>query len=346
MDREEPPRRRPLITYVDDSSGASPSIDTTLYEPYNSLIPTPQASLLTLWDELRVPHKPKKQLHGETLPIIGIVVDPNELTFSLPDVSRRRLIEELQKWSSPRTIRFPLRRWQKLCGWVNWVLNVFPLLRPCLNNVYPKLSGKTLRNQNITVNNAIRSDFRWALQALDRLPPIRILDSLMWTPEDADVIVLSDACPSGLGFWVPSTSQGFYAPSPFSTPPFIFYLEALCALNALLHVSQSASPKAKLLLYTDNQNTVDIFSSLRCLPAYNEIIKASVVLRLDAEVDVRVLHIPGEDNQIADALSRMDFDRALRLRPSLSISSFTPFCPVEASSTTEPPHLQLGGGKK
>jgi hypothetical protein len=75
----------------------------------------------------------------------------------------------------------------------------------------------------------------------------------------------------------------------------------------------------------------------------NGIIKASVDLRLHNEVDIRVLHIPGEDNQIADALSRMDFDRALSLRPSLMISSFTPFCP---DADDEPPQPKLGGGQK
>jgi hypothetical protein len=336
----------PLITYVDDSSGAAPATETTFYEPYGTDIPTPQASLLALWDELRVPHKPSKQVHGETLTVIGILVDPNNLTFSLPDIARQRLTLELEKWSSPRTIRFPLRRWQKLCGWINWILNVYPLLRPCLNNVYPKLAGKSRRNQHITLNNSVRSDFRWALDTLNSLPPIRILDSIIWDADDAGVTVLCDACPDGLGFWVPATSRGFYAPSPFASPPFIFYLEALCTLNALLFVSDTACPATRVLIYTDNQNTVDIFSSLRCLPAYNGIVKASVDFRLRAGLDLRVLHIPGAENGVADALSRNDFNRALELCPSLSIDTFNPFCPDVPSESLEPPHFQLGGGEK
>jgi hypothetical protein len=289
----------PLITYVDDSSGAAPATDTTFYEPYGTVIPTPQASLLSLWDELRVPHRPTKQIHGETLTVIGILVDPNNLTFSLPDIACQRLTLELEKWGSQRLIRLPLRRWQKLCGWINWVLNVYPLLRPCLNNVYPKLAGKIYRNQTITLNNSVRSDFRWALDTLILLPPIRILDSIVWEAQDAEVTVFCDACPNGLGFWDPATSRGFYAPSPFKSPPFIFYLEAMCALNALLFVSDTARPKMRFLIYTDNQNTVDIFSSLRCLPAYNGIIKASVDFRLRSGLDLRVLHIPGTENGVA-----------------------------------------------
>ena len=87
----------PLITYVDDSSGTALTADIEFYLPYDSFIPAPQATLLSLWDELGIPHKRKKQLHGNTLPVIGIVVDPNELSFTLPDASRSRLALELEK---------------------------------------------------------------------------------------------------------------------------------------------------------------------------------------------------------------------------------------------------------
>ncbi len=57
---------------------------------------SPQVSLLCLWDELGIPHKKKKQIHGSPLPIIGIDVDPNALSFALPDVTCKRLISELE----------------------------------------------------------------------------------------------------------------------------------------------------------------------------------------------------------------------------------------------------------
>jgi hypothetical protein len=336
----------PLITYVDDSSGAAIAGDIAYYPPYDDFLPTPQASLLTLWDELGIPHKRHKQLHGDTLPIIGIVVDPNRLSFTLPDLARQRLSEELQKWSARKTLRFPLRRWQKLCGWINWVFNVFPLLRPCLNNVYPKMAGKTHRDQNICLNNSIRADFAWAARTLDHLNPVFILDSLHWGPEDADLTIFCDACPHGLGFWNPKDKTGFYAASPYENPPFIFFLEALCVLNALLFSSEHATQHSKVLLRTDSQNTVDIFSSLRCLPEYNGIIRSSVDFRLSSQIDLRVLHVPGEKNQVADALSRAEFTRALDLCPGLSISSFTPFIPSLGNDAThmKPPRFMVGGG--
>jgi len=65
-------------------------------------------------------------------------------------------------------------------------------------------------------------------------------------------------------------------------------------------------------------------------------LRFSVDLLLEGEHDLRVLHVPGEENEIADALSWHQFQRALDLRSpkSLDIIDF------------KPPHLLLGAAKK
>ena len=76
-----------LMTDVDDTSGAAMSTNMDYYEPYHLTCPAPQAALLRLWDELHIPHKQSKQLHSNTLPIIGIVVNLNQLSYSLLEES-------------------------------------------------------------------------------------------------------------------------------------------------------------------------------------------------------------------------------------------------------------------
>jgi len=327
-----------LITYVDDSSGPAVAGDMDLYKPYNTFYPSEQTALLRLWDELGVPHKAKKQVNGDTLPVIGIVVDPNRLSFTLPDASLARLVAELEMWVSPKSTRFRLKRWQQLAGWINWALNVFPLLRPCLNTFYRKIAGKTHRNEYLRINKAIREDFAWALRVLGSLRPVFIADSLSWAVSDASMTIYCDACLTGMGFWVPQKSLGFHSPAPSDAPGLIFYLEALCVLSALEYACANSSPQGRVVLYTDNQNTVDIFSSLHALPAFNWMLQRSVDLRLQADVSLRVLHIPGAENQIADALSRSEVNRATALCHStacaLEISSFSPAAPLQPPCST------------
>lgn len=136
--------------YSDDHFGVCCEDDLKEYKPYNRSYPTPHTKLLELWDILGVPHKEKKQLFGPVLTIIGILVDPNALTFTLPQEALAELIAELDSWVTQQSEiakkGAPLYVWQRLAGWLNWAFNVFPLLRPCLSNVYAKMTNKSHRN--------------------------------------------------------------------------------------------------------------------------------------------------------------------------------------------------------
>ena len=67
--------------------------------------------------------------------------------------------------------------------------------------------------------------------------------------------------------------------------------------------------------------------------------------------DLRVLHVPGDLNQVADALSRGQFERAIQLQPLLEgqITLFEPYRRVRSSGTVQgavyslsPPRVMLG----
>jgi len=64
------------------------------------------------------------------------------------------------------------------------------------------------------------------------------------------------------------------------------------------------------MIYTDDINTVQTFNSLAGLPPY-KLLHQSVDILPATEIDLRVLHTPGEQNRTADALSRCRFTVAL-----------------------------------
>jgi hypothetical protein len=338
-------RRIPFIAgYVDDDSSVARKNDVSYYAPYNKLYPPDQVRLLTLWDDLGIPHKERKQIYGREIPIIGILVNPTEMTLTLPDEAKARFIKALREWSAPNS-RFPLQQWQEFAGWFNWALNIYPLLRPALNNFYPKMSSKAKGHQNIWVNNVIREDFQWALRKVENSTGIHLLTSVSWSISDATVMVYCDASPCGLGFWFPATKQGFYCKTPSDLGiNLIFYYEALCVLCALRHASLQYPVGSRIVLYTDNFNTVSIFCSLRCLPDYNLLLREAVNLVTEKDNDFRVLHIEGKKNDVADALSRWDFNRALALVPDLMLTPFEPYIrqKFNARIILQPPREELG----
>ena len=328
-----------LAIYCDDSFAPQPSDDLVFYPPFATSIPRNQKILLDLWESLGIPFKQKKQVFGSPLTVIGINVDANRMTLSLPTENRDKLLEEISRWVSRPSAATPgshkLRKWQALAGWINWSFNVYPLLRPCLNNFYPKIAGKTQQNQRIWVNNAIRDDLSWAADHIRSSSGVHLIRSQEWDPIAADTVIYCDACMEGMAFWYPHLDAGYYAPVPLQIPmDFIYYYEALCVACALDDVSRSFSSNSKVLIFTDNSNTVDMFNSLCCPPAYNFIVRFAADTLISSGINLRVIHVPGNENTVADALSRQDFAKALHLVPDLSIETF------------QPPRLPLGASKK
>jgi hypothetical protein len=109
----------------------------------------------------------------QVLTIIGIEVDANKLTLTLPPENKSELLAQLKDFArTPEGsgVRYALKDFQRLAGWFNWALNVYPLLKPALANIYAKMThskpDKPLTK--LYVNNAIRSDLMWAVDHLSR----------------------------------------------------------------------------------------------------------------------------------------------------------------------------------
>lgn len=328
-----------LLAYSDDNFAPCVANDLTFYPPYNKLLPTNQCRLLLLWDELGIPHKERKQVAGSPLTIIGISVDPNALTLTLPLDRKLDLIEELKKWTlyhNQKSPCFSLKLWRSLAGWLNWSFNVFPLLRPSLANVYAKINAKSAQNQTIHVNAAVRADLQWASRHISQSSSVHIVRAIDWPPADADMYVYCDACLQGMGFWFPGQFSGYYALVPANPPvDLIFFYEAFCVACALHEASRWPDHPMRLIIYTNNSNTVAIFNSLHALPEYNPILKFAVDVLLRTHHQLRVLHVPGDENVVADSISRGFLDRAQDLVPGLVIND-----------SFQPPHELLGAFQK
>jgi len=253
-----------LGTYLDDSFGPDLADNLVFYPPYRKFMPANQVKLLQLWDEINLPHKESKQVFGSQLTVIGIQVDTNTLSMTMPPHTLAELISAIHEFITAKC-KFTLREWQRLAGWINWSFNVFPLLRPALNNFYPKISGKSAPNKYIRINNAIRADLQWAVSHLEQNTGVRILHQIHWDTSSANLTIYCDACLQGMGFWLPDKCVGYYSPVPEeTTDEHIFYYEALCILSAIHHATETlcAPPTSKILIYTDNDNTVAIFNTL------------------------------------------------------------------------------------
>ena len=295
-----------LFGYIDDNFSFEEEGNVTWYAPYQCYYPTKQTKLLELWDEIGLPHEKSKQEYGPVLRIIGFMVDPRLMRVSMDVEDRNKLVQHVSDFTAtaPGGTRRTLREFQQLAGWINWSFNVFPLLKPALSNVYAKIGGKSEPHTKVFVNKAVVRDLDWFTSHVRVSDGVYLFEAVDWDVRQADIVAYTDACLSGLGFFLERSNEGFQCPIPQEPPrDTIFYFEALAVVSVVEAMTRLVSTPSRLLIFSDNTNTVDIFHSLRSLPPYNDLLKFTVSILIKHAISLRVLHVPGVDNKVADFLS-------------------------------------------
>ncbi|KAI0784800.1 hypothetical protein C8Q75DRAFT_857878, partial [Abortiporus biennis] len=318
-----------LLAYVDDNFSQDPSPQLLYYEPYQTFYPPKQTRLLHLWDELGIQHQKEKQVFGRELTIIGFHIDATQMTITLPPESKSDLVAHIRSFvnDAPHCQR-SLRQWRQMLGWINWGLNVQPLLKPALLSAYSKISSKLIDNAPIYINRRICRDFNWIADVFNHSDGIHIIRAHAWSPNDADLTIYTDACLTGLAFYVPSSSLTFIAEIPQASSTHlqnnIFWLEALTVLAALEYAASLPLPPLHLAIYCDNLDTVQIFDSFKVSDPFNFILLNAAEVLITSKVDLYVWHVPGVHNPVTDALFCGLFNVARQYVPFLQIHSFIP----------------------
>ncbi|KAJ8455196.1 hypothetical protein ONZ45_g19018 [Pleurotus djamor] len=320
-----------LLMYVDDDFSWDFDGRTMLYQPYNLMMPMNQVGLLSLWDELGIPHKLEKQVSGSTLTIIGFEVDANGLTITMTPERKSELLVALRDFAyyplthERRKQKISMGDLSKLAGWVNWALNVYPLLRPGLCHIYSKMSGIFIPSLKVHVNNSMRREVDWMITHLEKSNGVRILRSLDWSVNLASVVLYTDASLDKMAFWLPNSHEGFVCDTLIANDDAsINVWETLAVVSALHHISEHYPDAERVVIYSDSTFVINMFNSLKCPLQYSRMLRSAVDVIIARDFQLRVLYIPTEENVVADALSRGKFLKALASDASLAINLFQP----------------------
>jgi hypothetical protein len=313
-----------LHQYVDDNFGFDFDRQLVYNPPYETSYPAKQVRLLELWDEIGLLHEKPKQVFGAVVEIIGLEVSLISMTISMSLDKRLELVTAIRNFVSPDSPRAPpLGDWLLMLGWMNWALNAYPLLKPALQPAYEKVRGKSASHAPVYRNKDVISHFTWFANHVEKLPGVHFIEMTEWAADDADLQVFCDASSLALGFWCPQHHTGFVSPL-LGDSRTIFYNEALCVVSALRWGIRLFPRPRKIAIHTDSLNTVQIFSTLKAEHEYNPLLMYATSLLMDHNVHLRVFFIPGEENVVADALSRLLPNVALSISPGLEITMFTP----------------------
>ena len=252
-----------LHDFMDDFFSWALGSDFVLYKGISR--PRLQARLLMFWDEIGCPWKEKKQEFGMELKIIGFYVDINQGTLTLTDDSISDVIAVVRAFLAIPGRRPPLREWLKVAGHLNWVLNVLPLGRPALSELYRKVAGKNLMHAGIALNADVVRSLEWLIDTIPRAIGVHFVDATHWDDREADFVLWTDASLRlGLAFIYAGHGFAYALSSNTSNEKIdIFFLELVAILSAVHHIAVFPHPPKKVLLWTDSLDSVAAFSSLR-----------------------------------------------------------------------------------
>jgi hypothetical protein len=291
-----------ILGYVDDDFSWDFAENTRYYPRYRKDLPDKQARYLELWDELGIPHDEAKQESGSPLTIIGFDVDPNSVSVRLPASRRSEVfaaIDDFAKEGQKRT----LLNFQELAGLIESALVANPFGRSGLSGVHGEMSGRQNPKELIPVSRRVCRELRWLkghIQDNDGGEKVRFLED--WG-KHGDLVNYVDACPSGLGLWIPSLHKGFHA---IIGGRGILDLEAFAIIAALEYAARRFRP-TNLVIFSDSLISVEMFDSLNTRDEYrNGLVTAFVNIVKQHGIWCRVFHISGEENKTADALSRFN----------------------------------------
>lgn len=314
-----------LHVYMDDFFGWDFAKNLVSYR--GLLRPARQVQLLIFWDFISCPYDDPKQLHGRTLKIIGFWVDANKGSISLDQASIDHIVSDISLFlATPGRVPI-LLKWQRMAGYLNWVLNVFPWGHPALSELYRKMAGKSFRFTKIFINAMVRDDLTWLSTMLPDAIGVRFVDSTHWLDSQADMIVWTDAALwLGLSFVFAGNGYVYQLhPPPPGTIINIFFLELIAILSAIHFVASLPHPPQRLLLFTDSLDSVAAFNSLGVAQAlHNAPLQGVASIILKSGMDIRVRHIEGKNNIRADLLSRLLFDEYHQKFPADRVHTFSP----------------------
>ena len=179
----------------------------------------------------------------------------------------------------------------------------------------------------------MRLELRWLIAHVKASSRVHMLKSVEWSPYDrmaSTLIGYSDTSGMGMGIWFLGEYASFQCPLPTEgLQDLIFFYEVLTVDAAFCLGEQYECDR--IPIYSDNTNTIDMFSSLRAQLTYNSILIAWVDFTLSTSITTKVYYMPGTQN--VDHLSCFQNQEALCFTPNLRINTFQ--TPQDAMGATK-----------
>ncbi len=286
------------------------------------------SALKCTFNDLGVPISEEKTLGPfKAIEFLGITLDSNLMQASLPSEKINRIREVMR--NAKKSASFSKRDLLSLLGHLNFVMRIIPQGRSFIARLLDLSKSVKDLNDIVTLDEGCRSDLRfWSLLLINwNGISFFYYDEL---ESSATLKLYTDAAPS-VGFGGVFNGQWFASawPNELLSAPVNTLSTALLELYPIVIACilwGKQWSRKQIMFFCDNEATVNIINKGRSsVPFINRFVRRLTWLSVLGNFNFRAAHIPGLNNQIADSLSRFEFQKFHLLCPEAAPSSLV--CP-------------------
>ena len=240
--------------------------------------------------------------------VLGVVVNTIDGTISVPNDRLTEIITLVEEWQiKTKTNKVDL---QSLIGKLQFVTKCVRQSRIFLNRLLETLRSMSSTN-SIRLSKSFKKDLRWWFLFVEQFNGVSYIPPLGW--EEPDVAFSTDSCLKGCGGVC--DNEYFHASFPQFIQDQDLGIHALEMLAVLVGVRiwGHKCEGMKIRIYCDNEAAVRVINSSKTKDSF----LGSCLRELWLEVSkfgfqLQAVHLPGEENRVADWLSRWDFGDVYR----------------------------------
>ena len=293
-----------VIHYLDDF--------LVIGAPYSPECAAALTTLLRVFDLLGLPVAVEK-VEGPCpcLPVLGFELDSEAMVIRLPRSKLVELQHLIKSWESRRSCT--RRDLESLVGKLAHASQVVQPGKTFMRRMFELLAGTRLAHHHIRLSKAFRSDLQWWATFLEVWNGVTMMQRGSQCSGQASHHVWTDASGHfGCGAWWPATGSWLQLQwLQAHTKEWEALREESILLKELLPVVLACSvwgPSwrgSAVTFHCDNMGAVAVINSgYSRVPQIMHLLRCLFFVRAFFQVSVWAIHVPGQQNCMADAISR------------------------------------------
>ena len=286
--------------------------------PHNSLCQQSLTNMLSLFQTLSIPiAQGKTQGPAQVIEFMGIVLDTIKMQARLPPDKIARLHDIIEQFHGRRSCT--LKELQSLIGTLNFACRVVPPGRPFLQRMIDLTRNVQKPHHHIKLNSGFFHDLVMWKEFVSNWNGAHFFLSSEWYT--SDTLNLHTDASGSLGFGGIFGTKWFQGKwclhQQLGQPGISIAWQELFAIVVACQIWGPSLSDHCVKFHCDNEAVVEIINTKRSkVPRVMDLMRHLTLLTLQHNLYIRAVHIPGKHNDIADAISRYQFQRFRQLAPN------------------------------